>query len=93
MNDDTKMRAVLLLVIIGTLALTMGCSTTPLTEDQLYESENRELLRLEKFERDRQSCELAGGMIQITRKEWAPRYCAYRACPPGRSDRVECVRR
>ncbi len=91
MKDDIKMRAVLLVVIISTLALTMGCSTTPLTEDQLYENENRETLRLEKFERDRMSCEQAGGMIKITRREWVPRYCMYKACPPGRSDRVQCV--
>ncbi len=86
---------VLLWILILAVAIGMleGCSTAPVSENEQFERDERELLRLEKFERDRLDCESRGGMIQIRRHEWVPRYCTYRACPPSPSDRVECVRR
>lgn len=73
-------------IILGACA---GCAT-PLTD---YERADREVLRLEAFVVYEAACEAAGGMIEITRHEWTPRYCASRACPPGRTDAVRCVSR
>ena len=69
-----------------------GCSSTPLTEDQQYERDNKELLRIEAFERYAASCEAQGARVRITRHSFVPRYCMYITCPPARGDRVECVR-
>ena len=71
-----------------------GCASVPLTDEQLYERENRETLRLEQFYRDERACRRAGGFIVIKRWSNARRKSSGRKlAPPGRGDTYGCATR
>ncbi len=55
------------LIILSFILFCVACSTQPLTEEQLYERENKEILRLEKFYADEAVCESKGGHMYIKR--------------------------
>ncbi len=80
------------MLLLITLLTLSGCGTMP-TDQQRYERANAEVLRLEAFVVFTAQCERHGGMVAIVRREWAPRHCAWRTCPPGRTDIVRCVAR
>ena len=45
------------------LAFLVGCSTVPLTEDEIYEKENKRILIIEQHDLDIISCKNAGGVM------------------------------
>ena len=81
------------MLIMITLLMLAGCGAMPTTDQQRYERANAEVLRLEAFAIFEVQCKRQGGNIEIRRREWMPRYCTWRKCPPGRMDSVRCVSR
>lgn len=56
-----------LIALSAAILVCVACSTQPLTEEQLYERENREILRIEQFRTDEAICKAQGGIIFIKR--------------------------
>ena len=59
-----KKPRILLTTILATLAA--ACSSTPLTEQERYEKEDREILRQEAFDRFVIACRAAHGRVYIS---------------------------
>ena len=66
-----------------------GCVSAPLTEEEHYDRDDREILRLERFYRDEKACKDAGGVMVI--KRWGPTIRRKQA-PPRRWDDYGCLR-
>ena len=66
-----------------------GCASEPLTEQQQYERDDREILRLEQYHKDVANCEASGGMIHIDRYMSGGRFNKNK--PPRRDERYGCV--
>jgi PBP1b-binding outer membrane lipoprotein LpoB len=79
-----KYVALLLLMVLIT-----GCASEPLTEQQQYERDDREVLRLEQYYKDVANCEASGGMMHIDRYMSGGRFNRNR--PPRRDERYGCI--
>lgn len=69
--------------------LLAGCASAPLTEDEQYEREDREIQRLEQYYRDVADCETTGGIIVIFRHISTGRL--RKNTPPRRHERYGCA--
>jgi len=64
--DRIELFCIVLLLCVIAFAVLGGCA--PMTEQQLYEAENRKLLIREEYARDTASCNAAGGVMQA--RKW-----------------------
>ena len=71
------------------MIFTTGCASEPLTEDEQYERDDREILRLEQYYKDVINCEASGGMIHIDRYMSGGRFSKNK--PPRRDERYGCM--
>ncbi len=79
-------------LIMVCLILIGGCAGAPLTDEEQYERDDRETLRLEKFYRDEKACSAAGGFIIIQRWGGSRRSMSRKPLPPSRWDSYGCER-
>lgn len=56
------MKSLIMLLIIS---ICVACSTQPLTEAELHERENKEILRIEQYYTDKADCEARGNTLYI----------------------------
>ncbi len=77
------------LIILSFILVGVACSTQPLTEAQLYERENKEILRVEKFYADEARCKAQGGTMYIKRHMSVGKL--RRNVPPRWGERYTCM--
>ena len=82
-------------LIISALALTTAaCSSTPLTEQEQFEKEDREILRQEEFDRFVAACIAAHGRIHISGTGSSSRQQTASGIPmPGPGESYTCETR
>ena len=82
-----NLKSMVVLILIG------GCATAPLTDEQQYERDNKETLRLEQFYRDEAACMAWGGIIVIHRWGYTIKQRTSRKMtPPRQYDTYGCMR-
>ncbi len=82
-----KLLSLVLLILLG------GCASAPLTDEQQYDRDNKEILRIEKFYRDERNCLDTNGVMVIRR--WgitARQRVGHKLAPPRRWDTYGCMR-
>jgi len=77
------------LIILSFILFCVGCSTQPLTEEQIYERENRKTLRLEKWYTDKAICKAKGDIMYIQRHMSVGKL--RRNTPPRWGERYTCM--
>lgn len=82
-----KLLSLVFLILLG------GCASVPLTDEERYEREDREILRIEQFYREEKACRDSGGIMVI--KRWgttARQHVSGKLQPPRRWDSYGCMR-
>ena len=77
------------LIILASILFCVGCSTQQLTEEQQYDRENKETLRIEKYYKDKADCEAKGDTLYIHSHSSLSKFGRQR--PPKRDESYSCM--
>ena len=77
------------LIILSFVLFCVGCSSQQLTEEQRYDRENKETLRIERYYRDKADCEARGDKLYVERHSGLSKFG--RDKPPKWDEGYSCM--